>query len=235
MTAIPIGVYSERMAGFGSARILVIEDDSGIVDALVRMLRMEDYEVRSVNDGREALDAFDAFAPDLVILDLGLPGRDGVEVARDIRERSDAAILILTARDALESRVQGLDTGADDYLVKPFDRQELLARMRALLRRRPPRGEAPLVVGDLRVVLEGHEVYRGDRRVDLTLREFELLEFLMRNERLVLSRRRLLEEVWDMDPDAETNTLEVFISNSAARSSRTASRPFFIPCAAPAT
>ena len=90
-----------------------------------------------------------------MILDLGLPGRDGVEVARDIRERSDAAILILTARDALESRVQGLDTGADDYLVKPFDRQELLARMRALLRRRPPRGEAPLVVGDLRVVPRG--------------------------------------------------------------------------------
>ena len=120
---------------------------------------------------------------------------------------------MLTARDAVEARVEGLDTGADDYLVKPFDRQELLARLRALLRRRPPRGAAPLVVGDLMLNPDTHEVTRGERAVDLTQREFELLEYLMRNERIVVSRQRLLDEVWGYDPFSMTNTIEVFVSN----------------------
>ena len=122
-------------------------------------------------------------------------------------------ILILTARDALESRVEGLDVGADDYLVKPFERQELLARMRALLRRRPPRGSAPLRVGDLSLNADTHEVARGERAIELTQREFELLEYLMRNERIVISRQRLLDEVWGYDPFSTTNTIEVFVSN----------------------
>ena len=151
--------------------------------------------------------------PDLVILDLGLPGLDGVEVARTLRAEDDVPILILTARDALESRVEGLDAGADDYLVKPFERQELLARMRALLRRRPPRGSAPLRVGDLSLNVDTHEVVRGERAVELTQREFELLEYLMRNERIVISRQRLLDEVWGYDPFSTTNTIEVFVSN----------------------
>src|SRR5256714_12989587 len=130
-------------------RVLVVEDDEDIAQALQRSLRMEGYEVRAAADGQAALEHGRSFAPDLVILDLGLPKIDGIDVARSLRSDDDVPILILTARDALESRVEGLDSGADDYLVKPFDRQELLARMRALLRRRPPRGSAPLPVAGL--------------------------------------------------------------------------------------
>jgi len=171
------------------------------------------YELRSAGDGRSALEQVLSFAPDLVILDLGLPGLDGLEVARSLRADDDVPILILTARDALEARVEGLDAGADDYLVKPFERQELLARMRALLRRRPPRGSAPLRVSDLTLNVDTHEVLRGERAVELTQREFELLEYLMRNERIVISRQRLLDEVWGYDPFSTTNTIEVFVSN----------------------
>jgi two-component system response regulator MprA len=169
--------------------------------------------VRSAEDGVEALELAESFVPDLVILDLGLPKLDGVEVCRRLRAESDAPILILTARTDTDDRVEGLDSGADDYLVKPFERQELLARMRALLRRRPPRGTASLAVADLRLNPDTREVYRSDRAVELTNREFELLEYLMRNERLVVSRERLLEEVWGYDPMAMTNTIDVFISN----------------------
>ncbi len=147
------------------------------------------------------------------MLDLGLPVLDGVEVCRRLRDEGDVPILILTARDALDARVEGLDSGADDYLVKPFERDELLARLRALLRRRPPRGSAYLVVGDLRLNPDTHEVLRGDRALELTAREFELLEHLMRNERIVVSRQALLDEVWGYHPFAETNTVDVFISN----------------------
>jgi two-component system, OmpR family, response regulator MprA len=196
-----------------TGRVLVIEDDEAIVDVLRRTLRQEGHEVRSAIDGVEALRVAEEFLPDLVVLDLGLPGLDGVEVCRRLRAESDVPILILTARSELDDRVEGLDSGADDYLVKPFERQELLARMRALMRRRPPRGSATLVVGDLRLNSDRQEVIRGDRELDLTSREFELLEYLMRNERLVISRERLLEEVWDYDPMAMTNTIDVFVSN----------------------
>ena len=194
-------------------RVLIVEDDEPIADVLRRTLRQEGHEVRSAGDGGEALRAAEEFIPDLVILDLGLPDIDGVEVGKRLRQESDVPILILTARGDLEDRVGGLDAGADDYLVKPFERDELLARIRALMRRRPPRGSAALVVGDLRLNPDTREVSRGDRQIDLTNREFELLEFLMRNERLVVSRERLLEEVWGYDPLAMTNTIDVFISN----------------------
>ena len=194
-------------------RVLVVEDDEEIAQVLQRSLRLEGYEVRIAGDGEAALDQSAAFNPDLVILDLGLPKLDGMEVARRLRSADDVPILMLTARDALESRVEGLDAGADDYLVKPFERQELLARLRALLRRRPPRGSASVVVGDLALNPDTHEVSRGDRDIDLTQREFELLEYLMRNERIVVPRQRLLEEVWGYDPFATTNTIEVFVSN----------------------
>jgi two-component system response regulator MprA len=196
-----------------AGRVLVVEDDESIADVLRRTLRQEGHEVRSSVDGVEALHAAEEFVPDLVILDLGLPGLDGVEVCRRLRAESDVPILILTARSELGDRVTGLDSGADDYLVKPFERQELLARMRALMRRRPPRGSAALVVGDLRLNPDTREVNRGERKIELTNREFELLEYLMRNERLVVSRERLLEEVWGYDPMAMTNTIDVFISN----------------------
>ena len=196
-----------------SARVLVVEDDQEIAQVLQRSLRLEGYEVKLALDGQVARDVAGAFNPDLVILDLGLPKLDGIEVARRLRAHDDVPILMLTARDAVESRVEGLDSGADDYLVKPFERQELLARLRALLRRRPPRGSASVVVGDLSLNPDTHEVKRGERDVELTQREFELLEYLMRNERIVVPRQRLLEEVWGYDPFATTNTIEVFVSN----------------------
>ena len=195
-------------------RILVVEDDEEIAQVLQRSLRLEGYEVKLAADGVQGLEEAHAFLPDLIVLDLGLPRLDGVDVAKRLREGGDEVpILILTARDALESRVEGLDVGADDYLVKPFERQELLARMRAMLRRRPPRGMAPLRVGDLMLNPDTHEVSRGERRIELTQREFELLEYLMRNERLVISRQKLLDEVWGYDPFSITNTIEVFVSN----------------------
>ncbi len=194
-------------------RVLVVEDDEDIAQVLQRMLRTEGYEVRVTGDGEAAVSDARAYVPDLVILDLGLPKLDGIDVARELRGRDDVPILVLTARDAVDSRVEGLDAGADDYLVKPFERQELLARLRALFRRRPPRGSAPLAVGDLILNPDTHEVSRAERSIDLTQREFELLEYLMRNERIVVSRQRLLDEVWGYDPFSMTNTIEVFVSN----------------------
>jgi two-component system, OmpR family, response regulator MprA len=194
-------------------RVLVVEDDAEIAEVLRRSLRKEGYEVRLADDGIEALDTAEAFVPDLVVLDLGLPRLDGVEVCRRLRTESDVPILMLTARAETEDRVDGLDSGADDYLVKPFERQELLARIRALLRRRPPRGAAALQVGDLLLNPDSREARRGERQLELTNREFELLEYLMRNERLVVSRQRLLDEVWGYDPMAATNTIDVFVSN----------------------
>jgi two-component system response regulator MprA len=196
-----------------AARVLVVEDDDEIAQVLQRSLRLEGYEVRIASDGEQALAMHAEYVPDVVILDLGLPKLDGIDVAKKVRGADDVPILMLTARDAVEARVEGLDSGADDYLVKPFERQELLARLRALLRRRPPRGSASLVVADLSLNPDTHEVMRGDRVVELTQREFELLEYLMRNERIVVARQRLLEEVWGYDPFATTNTIEVFVSN----------------------
>jgi DNA-binding response OmpR family regulator len=197
----------------GRPRVLVVEDDMDIAGVLRRSLDKEGYDVRVAGDGESAIDEAAVFEPDAVVLDLGLPRLDGVDVCRRLREDGDVPILILTARDALESRVEGLDSGADDYLVKPFERDELLARLRALLRRRPPRGSAYLVVGDVRLNPDSREVTRGDRDVELTAREFELLEHLMRNARIVVSRQALLDEVWGYHPFAETNTVDVFISN----------------------
>jgi two-component system response regulator MprA len=196
-----------------TGRVLVVEDDAEIADVLRRSLRQEGYEVKTSADGVDALDIASGFVPDLVVLDLGLPRLDGVEVCRRLRADGDVPILMLTARAETEDRVSGLDSGADDYLVKPFERQELLARIRALLRRRPPRGAASLEVADLALNPDTREVKRGKRELELTNREFELLEYLMRNERLVVSRERLLDDVWGYDPTAATNTIDVFISN----------------------
>ena len=192
----------------------MVEDDRDIADVLRRSLDLDGYEVRLAGDGEAALAEAGVFEPDAVILDLGLPKLDGVEVCKRLRSDGDVPILMLTARDGVDSRVDGLDSGADDYLVKPFERRELLARLRALLRRRPPRGSASLTAaGDLQLNPGAHEAFRGARALELTSREFELLEYLMRNERLVVSRERLLDDVWGYHPYAETNTVDVFISN----------------------
>ncbi len=196
-----------------SARVLVVEDDEAIADVLRRSLRAEGHEVQSAGDGVEALSLAEQFVPDLVILDLGLPRLDGTEVLKRLRAEGDVPILILTARTETEDRVEGLDSGADDYLPKPFEREELLARTRALLRRRPPRGSASLAVGDLLLNPDSREVKRGDREIELTNREFELLQYLAENQKLVVSRERLLEDVWGYDPFEQTNTIDVFISN----------------------
>ncbi|MBU3691280.1 MAG: response regulator transcription factor [Solirubrobacterales bacterium] len=199
------------------ARILVVEDDREIVDVLRRTLRADGFTVEGVEGGGAALELAPDFLPDLVILDLGLPDIDGEEVCRQLRlgqETARVPILMLTARTELDDRVSGLDSGADDYLTKPFEREEILARIRALLRRTPPRGSAVLKVGDLRLAPDAREVSRDGRDIDLTKTEFELLEYLMRNERLVISRETLLEEVWEYDlASGDTNTLDVFISN----------------------
>jgi len=215
-----LGVCASNIGGVLTAdretatgRVLIVEDDAEIADVLRRSLRQEGYEVKTSSDGVEALDVASGFVPDLVVLDLGLPRLDGIEVCRRLRAEGDVPILMLTARAETEDRVGGLDSGADDYLVKPFKRPELLARIRALLRRRPPRGAASLTVGDLTLNPDTREVKRGERELELTNREFELLEYLMHNERLVVSRERLLDDVWGYDPTAATNTIDVFISN----------------------
>jgi DNA-binding response OmpR family regulator len=200
-------------------RVLVVEDEQDLAEAIATGLRREGYAVDLAHAGDEALVKARVYPYDLICLDLSLPGAGGREVCRTLRAevRPDGApqprILMLTARGGVDDRIAGLDDGADDYLVKPFERDELLARMRALLRRRPPRGSAYMVVGDLRLNPDSREVLRGERELELTAREFELLEHLMRNERIVVSRQALLDEVWGYHPFAETNTVDVFISN----------------------
>ena len=194
--------------------LLVIEDDARLSRLLRRLLTQDQHVVETALTASDGLDVATSADLDAVVLDVGLPDGSGFDLARRLRSSgSTVPILMLTARDAVSARVEGLDAGADDYLVKPFERQELLARLRALLRRRPPRGSAFLVVGDLRLNPDTREVLRGDRPLDLTSREFELLEYLMRNERIVVPRQRLLEDVWGYDPFATTNTIEVFVSN----------------------
>jgi two-component system, OmpR family, response regulator PrrA len=195
-------------------RVLVVEDDEDIAQALQRSLRMEGYDVRTAADGRAALEQGHAFAPDLVILDLGLPKLDGVEVARELRADDDVPILILTARDALESRVEGLDAGADDYLVKPFVLAELVARVKALLRRRgavASTSSETITVGSLEVDIPGRRARVNGVDVDLTKREFDLLAVLAEHKTAVLSRAQLLELVWGYDFAADTNVVDVFI------------------------
>src|SRR4051795_7490891 len=178
----------------GAPRVLVVEDDVDIAGVLRRSLDKEGYQVRVAGDGEAALAQAGVFEPDAVVLDLGLPILDGVEVCRRLRESGDVPILMLTARDSIDSRVEGLDSGADDYLVKPFERDELLARLRALLRRRPPRGSDYLVVEDLRLNPDSRDVHPARRRIESSAREFELPGYLMRRRGLVVARQRLLDE-----------------------------------------
>jgi DNA-binding response OmpR family regulator len=212
---LPLVVMDEWPNPGRALRIMLVEDDEAISAVVTRMLRAEGLEVRSLSDGESALSEARMYKPDVVLLDLGLPGIDGVEVMRSLREQgNETAIIALTARDASESRVEGLDAGADDYVVKPFDRAELLARMRAVLRRRPPKGAAALVAGELVLDPDAMLVTIGERQVDLTDFEFRLLEYLIRNRGIVISRQQLLEEVWGwVDTSIETNNVEVFISN----------------------
>ena len=195
-------------------RILVVEDDDDIAAVVTRIMRSQGLEARIAADGSLALTEAGVWKPDLILLDLGLPNLDGVEVAKTLRSDGfEAGIIALTARDAPESKVDGLDSGLDDYVVKPFNKDELLARMRSVLRRRPPKGAAALVAGPLVLDPDTRLGRIGDRQLDLTTREFEMLAHLMQNSGIVISRQQLLEDVWGYSPMAETNTIEVFVSN----------------------
>ena len=196
-----------------SPRVLVVEDDGDIADVLVRSLRLEGYEVRLATDGVRALDDAHAFLPDLVILDLGLPRLDGVEVAKQLRADSDdVPILMLTARDALEARVIGLDAGADDYMVKPFGSDELTARVRATLRRTESERPAQFSVPGLHVDFERRTVSARGRVMRLTPKEFELLRHLVTNPGKTLAHRWLLQTVWGPDYGEEMESLRVLIN-----------------------
>jgi two-component system response regulator MprA len=193
-------------------RILVVDDDHAVRRSIDRALRLEGYDVVTVPTGGEALEALALGTLDAVILDLGLPDLDGLSVCRSMRSAGDdTPVLMLTARDAIDDRVQGLDAGADDYLVKPFALAEMLARLRALLRRRFEGEGGLLRVADLTLDLSTREAQRGDRSFTLTRIEFDLLELFLRHPRQVLTREVLLHQVWGFDFDSGTNSLAVYV------------------------
>ncbi len=193
-------------------RVLVVDDDPAVSGALDRALRLDGYEVGLAVDGPEALEEIAIRPPDAVILDIGLPVIDGLDVCRRLRAAdNDTPVLMLTARDAIHDRVQGLDAGADDYLVKPFALAELLARLRALLRRRPEDAGEELRFGDLTLDPVTREARRGERRFTLTRIEFDLLELLLRHPRQVLTRELILDRVWGYTFDSGTNSLAVYV------------------------
>jgi len=194
--------------------IAIVDDDAAIRNSLGRALRMEDYDVELFEDGLSALKAVQLRAPEAIILDLQLPDIDGLEVCRRIRRAGDATpILMLTARDAVNDRVEGLDVGADDYLVKPFDLAELLARLRALLRRRSlvDGDDTVLRFDDVTLNRSTREVKRGEHPIELTKIEFDLLELFLQHPRQVLTREQILDLVWGYSFDSGTNSLAVYI------------------------
>jgi two-component system response regulator MprA len=194
-------------------RILVVEDERPVRDALERVLRTAGYEVEVAEDGDAALTALSATTPDALVLDVVLPGLDGLEVCRRLRAAGQQVpVLMVTALDAVADRVAGLDAGADDYLVKPFSIEELRARMRALLRRAGLGEEGePLHFADLALDPRAHQVFRGERRVELTRTEFQLLELFMRNAGQVLTRAVIFDRVWGYDFGSGSRTLEVYM------------------------
>jgi two-component system response regulator MprA len=198
--------------------ILIADDDDKITDMLRRTLTYEGYGVLTAADGREALAQAEAHHPDVAVLDWMMPGLDGLEVARRLRRAGGIPILMLTARDTVEDRVEGLDSGADDYLVKPFAPAEFLARIRALLRRSTRDDEArPLRYADLVLDPTTRETRRGGRAFSLSPKEFDLLVYLMRHPRHVLPRERILEEVWGYDFGGEDSVLDVYIGYLRAK------------------
>ncbi len=195
-------------------RILIVEDDPAVRSSLSRALRLEGYEVELHEEGTSAIKSLQVAAPDAILLDLQLPDVDGLEICRRVRKTGDTTpILMVTARDAVDDRVAGLDAGADDYLVKPFDLAELFARLRALLRRRgPAEGEADVLrFEDLSLDLLSRDARRGDRVFSLTRVEFDLLELLLRHPRQVLTREVILDRVWGYNFDTGTNSLAVYV------------------------
>jgi two-component system, OmpR family, response regulator MprA len=190
--------------------ILVVDDDPSIRSVVSRGLRFEGYDVQIAGDGLEALRIAREMPLHMVVLDVMLPNLDGLEVCRRLRRGGNTPIIMLTARDAVPDRIAGLDSGADDYLIKPFDFDELLARIRALLRRAQSQSEEVLSFADLRLDTGTREAYRSGRRIELTTREYELLAFFLRHPRQVLTRDQILSHVWS-NPDVDSNAIEVHI------------------------
>ncbi|HEV3035307.1 MAG TPA: response regulator transcription factor [Solirubrobacteraceae bacterium] len=196
------------------ARILVVDDEPAVQNALSRALTLEHYDVARASDGVEALERLGAAPYDAVILDIAMPRMDGLEVCKRLREGGDSTpVLMLTARGEVDDRVAGLDAGADDYLVKPFALRELLARVRALLRRsgEGDSDEPTLAFADLRLDLRAHEAWRGERPLQLTRTEFLLLELFLRHPRQVLTRSTIFESVWGYDFGSSSNSLGVYM------------------------
>jgi two-component system response regulator MprA len=201
--------------GAGTQHVLVVEDDRAVRESLRRSLEFNGYRVSTAADGAEALAGISGIAPDAVVMDVMMPRLDGLETTRALRKVGNSVpILVLTARDAVGDRVEGLDAGADDYLTKPFALEELLARLRALLRRVTPGPDDPdehLAFADLSMDLASREVRRGNRMMELTRTEFTLLELFLRRPRRVLERSFILEEVWGFDFPTTANSLEVYV------------------------
>ncbi|NBM21040.1 response regulator transcription factor [Streptomyces sp. GC420] len=198
-------------------RILVVDDEPDLAEVVSGALRYEGWQVRTAGDGRTALDEARDFRPDAVVLDIRLPDVDGLTVLRGLRAvQPDVCVLFLTARDAVEDRIAGITAGGDDYVTKPFNLEEVLARLRGLLRRagmsRERADDSLIVVGDLVMDEEAREVSRGGEAIDLSPTEFELLRFLMRNPRRVLSKTRILDRVWSYDFGGQAHVVELYIS-----------------------
>jgi two-component system OmpR family response regulator len=199
----------------GAARVLVVDDETNITDLVATVLRYEGFEVAAANDGHEALAAAETFRPDLIVLDVMMPDVDGFEVARRLVDRGRAVpVVFLTARDATEDKVRGLTIGGDDYVTKPFSLDELVARIRSVLRR--VRGATPVTdrlrFADLEMDEEAHEVRRAGRPIELTATEFSLLRFLLMNPRRVLSKAQILDHVWHYDFGGDPAIVETYIS-----------------------
>jgi two-component system OmpR family response regulator len=197
-------------------RALVVDDEATLADVLSMALRYEGWDVKSAADGVTAVRIAREFRPDVVVLDVMLPDIDGLEVLRRLRESLPAVpVLFLTARDAVEDRVAGITAGGDDYVTKPFSLEEVVARLRGMLRRAGAAanwGDSTLTVGDLTLDEDSHEVRRGGELVELTATEFEVLRYLMRNPRRVLSKMQILDRVWNYDFGGQTNVVELYIS-----------------------
>ena len=211
-------------------RILIVEDEPSFSEALSYALEREGYDVAVAEDGISAVELFDAAGADLVLLDLMLPGQPGTEVCRQIRQRSNVPVIMLTAKDSEIDKVVGLELGADDYVTKPYSSRELLARVRAVLRRRGEVEEAPddaslVAAGPVRMDVERHTVVVSGESVSLPLKEFELLEMMLRNADRVLTRGQLIDRVWGSDYVGDTKTLDVHVKRLRAKIEPDPSRP----------